>query len=141
MAKSITVGIVIYEMVKYQEKNISLIFNIVSIVALVVSLLSEFIIHFVALYFDYLRLGFELDSNKSILLNLNPTNTAAKIMDKVNAKITKRKRYTNEEDKIRDMLIAEAKKMKNDKKQQNLLSIKQNSLEILQNCKSKIETK
>lgn len=139
IAKSITVGIVIYEMFKYQNKDISLIFNIVSIVMLAISLISEFVIHFTMLYFDYIRIGFELDSDKSIVMNLNPLNNLSKGVDILNSKITKRKRYTNEEQMIRDMLKEEAKKIEKETKNKKIVDIKNNSLSIINSCITSIK--
>jgi len=103
-------------MVKNPELELSIILNVVSMLALFLQILFEVMIYFVYKYVDYMKLGFQLDYDNSLVLKLKDAKQFIKDkMESLNAGKDENAKYTEQEVEIMDMLQEHAKKMKHDK--------------------------
>lgn len=139
LAKSITIGIVIYEIFKNPEFQLSLLMNIVSIAMLVIQLISEFVIYFVKKYIDYFKFALEMDFDSSFVLRLvNRKMVKAKALESLTYEIKGESMYTKQELKIINTLKYDADKLAIEKDYKLEMSIKNSKEEIKKWADSKL---
>lgn len=141
VAKTITITVAIIEMVQGPELELSIILNVVSMFALFLQILFEVIIHYVYKYVDYMKIGFQLDYDNSLVLKLKDLKQFAReTMEKINADQDENSEYTEQEVKIMGILKEHAKKMKKMKDEDNNVGIKREFGHIVGNVKKSIKT-
>ena len=142
LAKSITCGIAIYEMIKQPNVDLPFLINIVSVGMLLIQLLSEFVICFANRYIDYLKLGFELDLDSSLLAKLIlGKQLKAKSLESKVYSLQGDSIYTPQELKIIEMLSESAEVLKKENDEKLRLSIETSKKEIKELTSKKLSTK
>lgn len=136
IAKSITITVAIIEMVQNPELELSIILNVVSMFALFLQILFEIFIHFVYKYMDYMKLGFQLDYDNSLVLKFKDVKQFAKeTLESINAGRDEEDKYTEQEVKIMSILKEHASKIKQAKDENNNEAIKQEIGKMVGNAK------
>ena len=112
-AKSITIGLALYASLTNPTSEWDLIFDLVSCGILVVSILSEVVTSIVNRYFDYLKVGFEMDIDDSYLSRFVRGKQQRKViqMERQLHQAKGENIYTTEEERIANLLISEANRM------------------------------
>lgn len=83
-AKLFTIGLALYEVIRYDHSRMEIISLIGSTLFLGIQIIFEFVIHLVNKYIDYIRLGVELDmSDSGIVQALNYKKTLSKTADRL----------------------------------------------------------
>ncbi len=142
IAKSITIGIAIYEMVKNPDFQLSLLINIVSIVMLGIQLIFEFIIYFINKYIDYLKYAFEMDFDSSFVTKIfKRKELKAKSLEAQVYELHGESIYTKQELKIIQTLKEDAERISKAKKEKVDISIKESKAEIKSFLGSKLSKK
>lgn len=137
-AKSITVGIAVYELISFPGFNFTNTLNVSSIVILVLQLVFEVIIYFVMKYFEYLKFAIELDADKSWVVRAAAfQHFNNKTIENIAYALHSECRYTVRELKIIEELQKEAKEYKKLKHEIN----KANRKAALEDIKSTILSK
>lgn len=104
---------------------------------LVSQLLLEFITYFVCKYIDYFRLAIELDKNEGTVTKyIFRKEIKATKIEKKAFKVKGESYYTKQEQKIIDVLVADARKYKEEKEKKLKVSIK-NSKQIIKQSTQK----
>ena len=119
LAKSVLVGIAIYETVTNFDMSLSNIANIGSAVMLVVQVLLEIVINYIVKQIDYFRLSIELDLDESgtiikrIMNIVNPMKSMEETVIKANQGML----YSEQEQKMIDDIRKEAEIYVNEKEE------------------------
>ena len=142
LAKSVTVLLALYSSFNQSKSDLDTIMNIVSCVILCLQVLFEFILCFVIRYIDYIKLGFELDVDSSLVAKLLfcPQLKAKKWEKKAFAHRGD-SYYTVQETKIINMLVGDAEKLKQEREQQLKLSIQKSKQEIKESTDIELKPK
>ena len=83
-AKLFTIGLALYEIIKYDHSELEIISLIGSTLFLGIQIIFEFVVHIVNKYIDYIRLGVELDMNESGILQMaGYKKTLSKVADRL----------------------------------------------------------
>lgn len=131
LAKTSTVVLALYGSLINNNSDLKTIMSIVSCVTLGIQLLFEFILCFVNRYIDYLKIGFELDFDSSLVTKvfLGKQLKVKKLEKKVYG-LKGDSFYTEQETKIINMLVEDADKLKQEREQQLKLRIQTSKQEI-----------
>ena len=111
IAKSVLVGIAMYETFTNFDVSLNNIINICSVVLLAVQILFEFIAHYIMKQIDYFRLSLEMDMDESVFVKMafRSMMKDKKTEDKA-IEISGGKKYTPLEEKMRNEIRTEADK-------------------------------
>ena len=112
-AKSVTIGLALHAALTNPTSEWDVIFDLVSCGILVVSILSEVVTGIINRYFDYLKVGFEMDIDDSYLSRFVRGKQQRKViqMERQLHQAKGENIYTTEEERIANLLIEEANRM------------------------------
>lgn len=142
LAKSITIGLALYETLTNPTSDLKLLINIGSCAVLVISLIAEFITYFANRYMDYLKIGFELDFDSSMVAKVFfKKQLKAKALETKVYTLQGDSIYTVQEQKIIQMLTTNADLLKKEREEALSLKIKTSKLEIKELTDKKLSIK